>query len=139
MSIEENKAVIRRYFDEIVNQGKMELYSEFMAENVLGYDATDPEPKVGFENVKQVMILFHTAFPDLQCPLYDILAEGDKVVVRWGLRGTHRDLFMGVPASGKTVDVSGIIIYRLENHKIIEYWGRFDTLGLMKQVGAVPA
>ena len=139
MSIEENKAVIRRYFDEIVNQGKMELYSEFMAENVLGYDATDPEPKVGFENVKQVMILFHTAFPDLQCPLYDILAEGDKVVVRWGLRGTHRDLFMGVPASGKKVDVSGIIIYRLENHKIIEYWGRFDTLGLMKQVGAVPA
>jgi len=139
MSIEENKAVIRRYFDEIVNQGKMELYSEFMAENVLGYDATDSEPKVGFENVKQVMILFHTAFPDLQCPLYDILAEGDKVVVRWGLRGTHRDLFMGVPASGKTVDVSGIIIYRLENHKIIEYWGRFDTLGLMKQVGAVPA
>ena len=139
MSTEENKAIISRYFDEVVNQGKMELYSEFMAENVLGYDATDTEPKVGFENVKQVMILFRAAFPDLQCPLYDILAEDDKVAARWGLHGTHSDLFMGVPASGKTVDVSGIIIYRLENHKIVEYWGRFDTLGLMKQVGAFPA
>lgn len=136
--LEENKAIIRRYFDEIWNQKKVETLADFMTENVLGYDATDSEPKVGFGNVKQVVILFHKAFPDMQVPLYEMIAEDDKVVAHWGLRGTHRDLFMGIPASGKKVNVNGIIIFRIENQKIVEYWGNFDTLGLMKQIGAIP-
>jgi len=137
MSTEENKATIRRYFDEIINRGNMDAFGEFMAQNVFGYDATDTEPVVGFESVKQVMVMFHAAFPDMQCPIYDLLAEDDKVVVRWGLRGTHRGAFMGAPASGRTVDVTGIIIYRLKDRKIVAYWGNFDTLGLMKQLNAI--
>ena len=136
MSTEENKAVIRRYFDMVWNQGKVDAVHEFVAENVLAYDATDREPRIGFESVKQVVILFHSAFPDMQCPLHDLLADGDKVVARWSLHGTQRGAFMGAPASGKTVNVTGIVIYRLENCKIVEYWGNFATLGLMKQVGA---
>ncbi len=139
MTTEENKTVIRRYFEDVWNRGKVEMLSEFMAGNVLGYDATDPKPRVGFESVKQVVMLFHTAFADMQVPLYDILAEGDKVVARWGLRGTHIGAFMGAPASGKRVDVNGIIIFRLGNRKIVEYWGNFDALGLMQQIGVVPS
>ena len=136
--LEENKAVIRRYFDEIWNQKKVKALTELVAENAHGHDATSTEPVIGFENIKQVVLLFHRVFPDIEVPLYDLIAEGDKVVARWGLRGTHRDLFMGVPASGKAVSVSGIIIFRLEKGKVVEYWGNFDTLGLMKQIGAIP-
>ena len=135
--LEENKAVIRRYFDEIWNQKKVEALVELVAENARGHDATSVEPVIGFENIKQVVFLFHRAFPDMQVSLYDMIAEDDKVVARWGLRGTHSNLFMGVPASGKLVDVRGIIFFRLENKKIVEYWGNFDTLGLMKQIGAI--
>lgn len=137
MLIEENKVIIRRYFDEIWNQKKVESLAELTAENALGHDATSAKPVIGFENIRQVVFLFHRAFPDIQVSLYDVFAEGDKVVARWGLRGTHSDLFMSVPASGKAVDVSGIIIFRLENKKIVEYWGNFDTLGLMKQIGVI--
>ena len=139
MSTEDNKGIIRRYFDEVFNQGKVNVIDEIIAENVLGHDATSREPKKGFENVKQVIILFHTAFPDAQYPLFDLLADGDKVVARWGLRGTHRGTFMGVAPTEKSVNVTGIIIYRLENQKIVEYWGNFDTLGMMQQLGAIPA
>lgn len=135
MSTEENKTVIRRYFDEVWIEEKIEILGELVAENALGHDATSAEPVVGFENVKQVVSLFHKVFPDIQILLHDLIAEGDKVVARWGLRGTHSHLFMGVPASGKTVNVNGIIIFRLEHKKISEYWGSFDTLGLMKQIG----
>lgn len=137
MSTEENKDIIRRYFDEIWNQKKVEALAELISENALGHDATSTEPVIGFENIKQVVILFHRAFSDLQVPLYDMIAEDDKVVARWGLRGTHTDLFMGIPASGQVVDVNGIMIFCLENKKIVEYWGNFDTLGLMKQIGAM--
>ncbi len=137
MTTEENITVIRCYFEEVWNRGKVEMLSEFMAEKVLAYDATDSQPKVGLESVEQVVILFHAAFPDMQVSLYDLLAEDDKVVARWGLRGTHHSTFMGAPASGKMVDVTGIVIYRLENYKIVEYWGNFDTLGLMQQTGVV--
>ena len=137
MLTEKNKVIIQRYFDEIWNQKKVEALAELVAENALGHDATSSEPVIGFENIKQVVFLFHRVFPDMQVSLYDVFAEGDKVAARWGLRGTHSDLFMGVPASGKVVDVSGIMIFRLENKKIEEYWGNFDTLGLMKQIGAI--
>lgn len=135
MSVEANKAVIQRFFDEVFNQGNLEVVDEIVAEHVLGHDATSPEPKRGLESVKQVVILFQNAFLDPHYLLFDLIAEGDKVVARWGLRGTHRGMFMGVPPTEKPVSVNGIIIYRLEDHKIVEYWGTFDTLGLMQQLG----
>ena len=109
-----------------------------MAEDVLGHDATRSEPVVGYESLKEVMSLFHSAFPDAQYPLYDILADGDKVVARWGIQGVQHGAFMGFPPSGKPVNVNGIIIYRLKNQKIVEYWGSFDMLGLLRQLGAAP-
>jgi len=84
MSEEGNQAVVHRYFEEVVNQGNVDVLAEVMAENVLGHDATDCAPKAGFERAKQVTILFHTACSHLQCPIDDILARGDKLAVRRG-------------------------------------------------------
>jgi len=120
------------------SQGNLEVIDEIVADHVLGDDAAI-ERTLGRQSFKQVAVLFQTAFPDAHIPLFDLIAEGDKVVARWGLRGTHRDMFMGVPPTDKPVSVDGIIICRLEDQKIVEYWGSFDTLGLMKQIGALPA
>jgi steroid delta-isomerase-like uncharacterized protein len=137
MATDSNKALIRRLFDEVFNRGAVEVIEELVAEHVLGHDATSQEPKRGRASVKQVAILFRTAFPDADYPLLDLIAEGDKVVARWELRGTHLGRFMGVPPSAKPVYVTGIVIYRVENQQIVEYWGNFDTLGLMRQLGVV--
>jgi steroid delta-isomerase-like uncharacterized protein len=139
VSAEANKAVIQRLFDEVFNHGNLEVVDEIVAENVLGHDATSPEPKHGCESVKQVVTLFQTAFPDARYLLFDLIGEDDRVVARWGLRGMRRGTFMGVPPTEKPVSVNGIIIYRLQDQKIVEYWGNFDTLGLMQQLGIVPA
>ncbi len=82
-------------------------------------------------------MLFRTPFPDARFPLYDLIAEGDRVVARWGLQGSHRAEFMGVPPTGRRVEVTGMVIYRLAGGEIVEYWGNFDTLGLMQQLGAL--
>jgi steroid delta-isomerase-like uncharacterized protein len=137
MSAEDNRAVIRRYFDEVWNQGRVEALDTIMAQNVLGHDATSAELKVGFESVRQVVLLFRAAFPDAQYPIYDMISEGDKVVAHWGLIGTQDGQFMGVPPTGRSVSVKGIIIFRLEHLQIIEYWGSFDRLDLMQQLGAM--
>lgn len=138
MSLEENKTIIRRYFTQVIEQCNEEILGELMAQDVIAHDATDSKPKLGLESVKQVLKLFHTAFPSFRCPLYDLLAEGNKVVARWGLRGSHQGPFLGIPASGNVVEVSGMMLFRLRDRKIVEYWGNFDMLGLMKQIGALP-
>lgn len=133
---ETNKAAIRRLFDEVFGAGKVDSVAELVADNVLGHDPTDPKPKRGPENVQQVAVLFRTAFPDLRLTVEDVIAEGDKVAAHWTLRGTHQGSFMGIPATGKTASTTGITIYRLAQGKITEYWGSFDALGLMRQLGA---
>ena len=138
MSAEANKAVIRRLFEEVFNRGDVDVIDEIVAEDALGHDATSDEPRRGRASVKQVAILFRTAFPGAQYPLADLIAENDKVVARWGLQGTHQAEFMGVAPTQRAVKVTGIVIYRLAEQKIVEYWGNFDTLGLMRQLGALP-
>ena len=138
VSTDANKAVIRRLFQEVFGTGDVDALTDMVASDVLGHDATDPEPRRGPESVRQVVVLFRTAFPDLQLGLEDLIAEGDRVVARWTLRGTHRGAFMGVPATGKAVATGGIGIYRLTEGRIAEYWGSFDAMGLMRQLGAIP-
>ena len=138
MSAEANKAVIRRLFEDVFNRGDVDVIDEIVAENVIGHDATSDEPKRGRASVKQGAILFRTAFPGADYPLADLIAEDDKVVARWGLQGIHQAEFMGVAPTHRAVKVTGIVIYRLAEQKIVEYWGNFDTLGLMRQLGALP-
>ncbi len=133
MSIKDNKAIIRRYFDEVWNQGNMEVIDELVARDVSGQDAAIDETRT-IETVKEVVVLLRTAFPDASYTIYDLIGENDKVVARWSLTGTHRGTYLDVSPTEKRVILKGIIIFRLEDGKIVEYWGEIDHLGLMRQL-----
>jgi predicted ester cyclase len=98
-----------------------------------------PEHPQGLEAEKQFMATFLTAFPDVQVTIEDMIAEGDKVVGRVTYRGTHKGEFSGIPLTGKTVTFGGIDIVRFADGKAVENWFSGDTLGLMQQLGAIPA
>ncbi len=87
---------------------------------------------------KQLVTLYRTAFPDFRVPIEDLVAEGDRVVVRWTARGTHQGELMGNAPSGNRMAVTGILIDRVSGGKIEEEWVDYDTLHLMQQIGAVP-
>ena len=83
--------------------------------------------------------MLRTTFPDIDVSVDDLIAEGDRVVIRWTGTGTHSGEFMGVPATGVKISVTGIAIDRIEGGKIVEHWEQFDTLGMMQQLGAIPS
>jgi steroid delta-isomerase-like uncharacterized protein len=136
MSTATNKAIVRQYFQEVVREGRTDLLEELLAEN-FELHGTDLEP--GLEALKQWYTMFAEAFPDQQLTIDDMIAEGDKVVVRITLNGTHLGEMEGIPATGKPVTQPSIIIYRLANGKIVEGWFASDNLSLMQQLGVVPA
>lgn len=133
MSIKNNKVIIKRLLDEVFFQGKMEVIDELVAEDVSGQDAAIDEART-IEAFRNVVDLFRTAFPDASYTIHDLIAEGDRVVARWSLTGTHRGTFLDISPTEKRVIMKGIIIYRLKDEKIVEYWGEIDHLGLMRQL-----
>ena len=96
-----------------------------------------PQAK-GPEGVKRLAAMVHAAFPDLNFTIEDLIAEGDKVVYRYTIRGIHQNDFMGIPATGKAVKVTGIHIYRIGDGKLQEEWENWDMLGLLRQLGVIP-
>jgi steroid delta-isomerase-like uncharacterized protein len=125
MSAEENKALVRREQEELWNHtGDLEAAEELFA----GGQA---------DAAKQEAADFRRGFPDVISTVEDLIAEGDKVVARWRSRATHRGDYMGIPASGKEVEFTGISFYRIEGGKIAESWTVEDQFGLMRQIGAV--
>lgn len=124
MSPEENKDFIRRYFEAISGKDKP-------AAVVNGY-VTD-------EELKRHIAQFDAAFPSYQLTAEDMITEGDKVVVRSTFRGTHNGDFMGIPPTGKQVTIPVFLIYRIADDKIAEHWMQADSLGLLQQLGAIPA
>jgi steroid delta-isomerase-like uncharacterized protein len=137
MSTEDNKAVIRRFQEEVFSQGKLTVVDEFCPPNFIYH--TPIGPIHGLEGFKQFANMYRTAFPDLQVPIEDMIAEADKVVARWTARGTHKGDLMGIPPTGKQVTVPGIVIGRFEGGKFVEGWVEFDALGMMQQLGVVPS
>lgn len=136
MSTETNKAIVRRYFEQVFNEGRRDLAEEFLAEDIeLHGSGLAP----GLEVVKQWLSMFAAAFPDGQMTIEDLVAEDDRVVARTTFSGTHQGELQGIPATGKAVGVSGITIFRLDNGKIAEGWLVNDNLGLMQQLGVIPA
>ena len=137
---EENKQVSRRLAEEAFGQGRFEVIDELVADDFVNRDTSIP-PGVGSdrEGLKQLAQGYVAAFPDMELKVEDQVAEGDKVVSRWSARGTHKGELMGIPATGKQATVTGITIDRLESGKIVESWNNWDTLGLLQQLGAVPA
>jgi steroid delta-isomerase-like uncharacterized protein len=137
VSAEENKAVMQRVLQEVIAQGNLDLVDQLIAADYRYFAPGSPEVR-GPEGYKQLLTMYRSALPDLQMTEEDMLAEGDKVVVRWTARGTHRGELMGIPPTGKSVSVSGIVISRFAAGKIVEEHEVFDALGMMQQLGVVP-
>ncbi len=136
MSVESNKEVIRRYLTEGPTNEELALSS--LTEDAVYYDPGAP-PSVGHEGQKRRTAALLTAFPDPQFELHELIGEGDQVVVRWTFRGTHQGPFGPIPATGKEISMSGITIYTLRDGKIAEARSSFDQMGMMQQLGAMPA
>ncbi len=135
---EENKAVVRRAFD-AVSKGDLVVTDEITASDFVRHDLASTFEEVrGVEAVRQFIVALRAAFPDLQLTVEDIIAEGDKVIVRFTGRGTQRGAFLGISPTGKAVTWAGINIYRVAGGKIAETWQLSDTLGLLRQLGAIP-
>src|SRR4051812_8195650 len=117
MSIEENKAFIRRYFKEVLQDKSEHTVNRFVSD----------------ENLKEHIRMFEAAFPGYQLSEEDLIAEGDRVVVRSVMTGTHRGELMGIPPTGKQVSVPLIIIYQIADEKIVGFWMNADTLSLLQQ------
>ena len=132
------KEMARRWFAEVMNEGKEEVIDEICSSDFLDHDplpGTTPDLAGLKDFVKQV----RAAFPDLETSAEEIIVEGDRLAVRSRMRGTHQGAFMGIPASGKKVDVAVYDFVRMENDQAAEHWGTLDSAALMEQIGAVPA
>ena len=142
MSAEENKAVARRYWDEVWSMGNMAMIEELFAPDTL-YHAPGGTTSRGIEARQQTPLRWRTAFPDFRATVDDIFAEGDKVVVRWTVRGTHRGAIEiesagTIPPTGKHVSFAGMDIYHFRGGKIVEGWRHWGSLQLLQQLGVVP-
>jgi steroid delta-isomerase-like uncharacterized protein len=138
VSAEENKAVARRWFEDLFNAGNLEVADEIIAPDHVNHDPTLPDIPPGPEGQKQLVNLYRGAFTNAHISVEDQLAEGDRVVTRWTGSGTHQGEFMGVAPSGNQVTVTGITINRVSGGKIAESWTNYDALGMMQQIGAIP-
>jgi len=138
MSTEENKAIVRRIFEEIWNQGNLDVVDEILEPNYVSQGLADGLPP-GIEGFKQWFSILSSASPDIHFTIEDQIAEGDKVVTRYTIRGTHKGELMGIAATGKQVTVTAMNISRIVGGKIVESWNNWDALGMMQQLGVVPA
>ena len=132
---EENKALGRRSW-EIINQHNPDLIDEMYTPDFVWHE---PNQDIhGSEEAKQFVGTFLEAFPDLQVTVEDEIAQGDKVVTRWTISGTHQGELMGIAPTEKQIELKGITIHRFEGDRIAEEWERYDNLGMMQQLGVIP-
>jgi len=137
VSGERNRALVRRFWEGLVSTGDLELADELLARGfIVHYAGNPPMDRDGF---LRFLGALRIAFPDVRASVEDLLAERDEVAVRWSWHGTQRGSFMGIPATGKPVTGSGVGIFRIADGRIVEDFVQEDTLGLMQQLGAIPA
>jgi steroid delta-isomerase-like uncharacterized protein len=138
MSSEQNKAIVRRLFEEPW-KGNLSVVDELTASDYIGHDPALPEPLRGPEGVKEFVSTYLVAFPDAWIQVEQQLAEGDLVATRWSARGTHEGELMDIEPTGKEVTVTGLTISRLEGGKIVEEFQNWDFSGMLRQIEADPA
>lgn len=136
-SLEENKALVRRLIYEDINPGNADVAAQIIAPDF--FDHTNPPGmQHGLQGHNMIVAVFKSAFSDYGFEIEDMLAEGDRVAARLTMHGRHTGDFLGIPATGRSVNVAGIHILRIENGRIAEHWGTNDDLGFMQQLGVVP-
>ena len=139
MSETDNKSVVLRFIEEGLNKSNTTLIDEVYSADYVGHDPERPAPRT-IADLRQVMTgVLGKVFADHQYSVERLVAEGDLVAWHWTFRATHQGEIMGIPATGKQISFGGINIFRIENGKIVEDWVYRDTLGMMRQLGALPA
>ena len=133
---QDNAAIVRRFAEEVITQGDIDLAAQFVWEDVVE-QVPFPGQGPGLEGLKDVLRGMGSAFPDLNFSIQEQISEGDKVVSRFEWTGTHQAEFLGVPATGRQVRVWGIVIDRLEEGRIKDTRIIMDTMGLMMQLSAL--
>jgi steroid delta-isomerase-like uncharacterized protein len=136
---EENKAIVRRWFDEVWNKGRAEAIEEMFADDgvVHGLSEDASQPLRGPTGFKPFFQKFREAFPDIQVIVEDTVAEGDKVAARCSVRGRHQSDSLGFAATEQPVEFTGVTIVRIANGKIVEAWNNFDFMAMYQQLGAL--
>ena len=135
----DNKAIVRRLYEEVWNKRKLDLVSEIISPSHALQAPNVAGSAVGPEAYKRQLMLFLAGYSDLHFTIEDTIAENDKVVACWIFSGTHRGDYMGIPATNKRVSVDGITIHHIANGKIMDSYSNWDALGMMQQLGVIPA
>jgi steroid delta-isomerase-like uncharacterized protein len=135
----EMKAIVRRLYEDVWNRRKLEVVSTLFSPSHALRDNNSPGSSVGPEAYRGQVAMYLAAFPDLRIAVEDTVAEKDKLVTSWTISGTHKGEFLGIRPTNKRVSVEGITIHYLANGKIIDSYVSWDALGLMRQLGAIPA
>ena len=138
MSPEENKAIVRRFWG-VWEEGNIDLIDELLAPDYLNHTPASPDQPTGPEGVKAVVAMFRSAIPDLRVVVEDMIAEGEKVAVRYTLEGTHEGELFGVPPTGQRLSIKSIAVERVSDGRIREHWRVTDSLDMMQQLGVIPA
>ena len=136
MEAEENKVLCQRCMEEVWNKGNLAVLDGLFDPNYVEHSPM-PGQAPGIEGHKDMVTMARAAFPDMHSHIEDMIAEGDKVVIRMTAHGTHKGEFMGIPATGKGFNISEIHIVRIVNGKAVEHWSEADMLGFMQQLGVV--
>ena len=139
MTQAQNAATYRRWFDEGCSQGNVELADELYSAEYVTH-ALGPQFTPTLEGLKMFIRALREGLPDLRCPMEEVVAEGERVAGRFSLRGTHTGTLLGIPATGQPVNAGVMVIARFdERGKWVEDWASWDQLGMLQQLGVVPA
>lgn len=136
MSVNEQKAAIRRFWEEVFNKRKLELIDGLFTEDYIYHGAAGQDIR-GREGLKQFLAMYFNAFPDMYAEVEDVFGEGDKIASRAMCRGTHKGELMGMPPTGKQIAIRVICTNRFSGSKIAEDWELPDLFGMMQQLGAM--
>ena len=136
MTLEENKALVRRFYEEVWGKGNFDAADEIFASDYVRHDLRPGNPIAGPEGQKRIAADFRAAFPDLRMEIDLMVAEEEFVVARWTTEGTNTGAWGSVPATGKRARFSGVNIFRIANRKVVELWNHRDDLSVMQQLGA---
>jgi steroid delta-isomerase-like uncharacterized protein len=138
--MQENAKLVHRWFEEVWNQAREETINELFASDAVAYGLGETDVDVqGPAQFKTFFHNFRTTFPDIHITIEDTIADGDKVTVRLVLEGTHQGDGLGIPPTGRRVRVAGIVIAKITGGQIVAGWNSWDQLGLLRQLGALPA
>ena len=138
MTPDEGRALINRFYDEGWNANNLDVYDELVTDDFVDHQALPGLPP-GREGFKGLNVMFRSAFPDVWVDVDNIVAEDDKVGCRWHSGGTHQGELFGIPPTGKSVDITATVFYRVEDGRLAEGWINRDDVGLMRQLGVIPS